>query len=99
MCTRYSTLRDGKEAASKALPYIAKGMGIAAIPLDIVAGATPTGLDPEEEVAKAYGIDPTVFYNMDPKQFDQYKKAYDLEKAAIAKQIREEVETISPMVP
>ena len=88
-----------KEAASKALPYIAKGMGIAAIPLDIVAGATPTGLDPEEEVAKAYGIDPTVFYNMDPKQFDQYKKAYDLEKAAIAKQIREEVETISPMVP
>ena len=75
-----------KDAAKMALPYLAKGAGIAALPLDLIAGANRTGLDPQEELGQALGIDPSVFYQMNPEEFQKYKDAYDLE---IARQKRE----------
>ncbi len=70
-----------KEGAAKILPSIARGFGLAALPLDLIAGANQTGLDPQEEIGKAYGIDPSVFYQMDPEEFQKYKDAYELEVA------------------
>ena len=62
-----------KDAAKMALPYLAKGAGIAALPLDLIAGANKTGLDPQEEIGQALGIDPNVFYQMNPEEFQKYK--------------------------
>jgi hypothetical protein len=70
-----------RDASKAALPYLLKGAGIAALPLDLIAGANRTGLDPQEEVAQAYGIDPGVFYAMEPEKFQKIKDAYDMEVA------------------
>lgn len=70
-----------RDASKVALPYLLKGAGIAALPLDLIAGANRTGLDPQEEVAQAYGIDPGVFYAMEPEKFQKIKDAYDMEVA------------------
>lgn len=89
----------GGIAALRSLPYLASGLGIAAIPLDLIGSSTTTGLDPQEEVAKAYGIDPSVFYQMDPEQFGEIKQNYDMMVAKMRDQQMADAQTISPMVP
>ena len=74
-------LVGAKNVASDILPFVAKGAGIAALPLDLIAGANQTGLDPQEEIGQAYGIDPYVFYQMAPEEFQKYVDAYELEVA------------------
>ena len=88
-----------RDASKAALPYLLKGLGIAALPLDLIAGANRTGLDPQEEVAQAYGIDPNVFYQMEPEQFAEIKQNYDMLVAKMREQQAAEAKTISPMVP
>ena len=83
----------------RSLPYLASGVGIAALPIDFIASSTTTGLDPQEEVAKAYGVDPNVFYQMDPEQFGKIKQNYDMMVAKTREQQMAEAQTISPMVP
>ena len=66
--------------AARALPKAA--FGLAGLPIDAVLGATETGLDAQEEVGQAMGIDPDVFYQMDPEQFENIYNSY---KMTIAK--------------
>jgi hypothetical protein len=89
----------GAIAAGRALPMIAKGVGIAALPLDLIAGATETGLDAEEELGKAYGVSPSLFYSMDPEQFKKLENQYRSTIAKMEAQRLAEAQTISPMVP
>lgn len=83
------SLVGAKNIASEILPYVAKGAGLAALPIDLLLGANKTGLDPEEELAQATGIDPNVFYQMAPEEFQRYKDAYDLEAARQAEMEKE----------
>lgn len=96
---RGNVLAAGGTAVGRALPYIAKGLGIAALPIDFIGGANQTAQDPQEEVAQAYGIDPSVFYQMDPEQFGEIKQNYDMMVAKMRDQQMADAQTISPMVP
>ena len=92
-------LLAAKEAGSKVLPYLAKGLGIAMLPIDLILGANQTGLDPEEELGAKLGIDPSVFYQMEPEKFQMYKDAYDSQVArsqAIQDAKNEEMMAVSP---
>ncbi len=71
-------LVGAKDVASDILPFVAKGAGIAALPLDLIAGANRTGLDAQEEMGKAYGIDPSVFYQMEPEKFEELYADYQM---------------------
>ena len=66
----------GALAIGKALPKAA--FGLAGLPIDAIAGATETGLDAQEEVGQAMGIDPDVFYQMDPEQFENIYSSYKM---------------------
>ncbi len=71
-------LVGAKNVASDILPFVAKGAGLAALPLDLIAGANRTGLDAQEEMGKAYGIDPRVFYQMEPEKFEELYADYQM---------------------
>jgi hypothetical protein len=57
-------------------PSVAKYGGIASIPLGVIADATPTGLDPEEEVAKGLGVDSGELYALNSSNPDAFNKIY-----------------------
>ena len=70
--------------AGRAAPKIA--FGLAGIPIDAILGATETGLDPEEQVAQAYGISPSLLYKMEPEKFEAVYKKFESDVAKIQKQ-------------
>ena len=63
-------------SAGRALPKLA--FGLAGLPVDAILGATQTSLDPQEEMGRAYGIDPSLFYQMDPEKFEELYKNYEI---------------------
>jgi hypothetical protein len=60
----------------RALPTVVKYGGIASIPLGVIADATPTGLDPEEEVAKGLGVDSGELYALNSTNPEAFYKLY-----------------------
>ena len=58
-------------------------------------GATETGLDAEEEVARAMGIDPNTFYQMDPEQFDTIYNNYKMTVAKMQQKRSEDAKKAS----
>ena len=70
--------------AGRAAPKIA--FGLAGIPIDAILGATETGLDPEEQVAQAYGISPSLLYSMEPEKFEAVYEKFESDVAKIQKQ-------------
>jgi len=70
--------------AGRAAPKIA--FGLAGIPIDAALGATETGLDPEEQVAQAYGISPSLLYSMEPEKFEAVYQKFESDVAKIQEQ-------------
>ena len=85
--------------SKEALPYLLKGAGIAALPLDLVLGANKTGLDPQEEIAQAMGISPNLLYNMPEEEFAQIESMFRQTMAARAKQDSADAQSIDATVP
>ena len=85
--------------AKTALPYLLKGAGIAALPLDLLAGANKTGLDPQEEVGQAMGISPSVFYNMPEEDFAQIEALFRQAMEGRAADELADAQTVDPTVP
>ena len=85
--------------AKTALPYLLKGAGIAALPLDLVLGANKTGLDPQEEIAQAMGISPNLLYNMPEEEFAQIESMFRQTMAARAKQDSADAQSVDATVP
>lgn len=85
--------------AKTALPYLLKGAGIAALPLDLLAGANQTGLDPQEEIGKAMGIEPNVFYNMPEEDFAQIEALFRQAMEGRAADELANAQTVDPTVP
>ena len=83
----------GALAIGKALPKAA--FGLAGLPIDAVLGATETGLDAQEEVGQAMGIDPDVFYRMDPEQFENIYSSYKMTVAKMREQRTEDAKKAS----
>ena len=79
--------------AARAAPKIA--FGLAGLPIDAITGATETGLDAEEEVARAMGIDPNTFYQMDPEQFDTIYNNYKMTVAKMQQKRSEDAKKAS----
>ena len=86
-------------AAKTALPYLLKGVGIAALPLDLVLGANKTGMDPQEEIAQAMGISPNLLYNMPEEEFAQIESMVRQTMAARAKQNSADAQSVDATVP
>jgi hypothetical protein len=83
-------------------PSVAKYGGIASIPLGVIADATPTGLDPEEEVAKGLGVDSGELYALNSSNPDAFNKIYSGFKQQQAQQQMEreaKAEEAMTMVP
>jgi hypothetical protein len=70
--------------AGRAAPKIA--FGLAGIPVDAILGATETGLDPEEQVAQAYGISPSLLYKMEPEKFEAVYQKFESDVAKMQEQ-------------
>ena len=85
--------------AKTALPYLLKGMCIAGLPLDLLAGANKTGLDPQEEVGQAMGISPSVFYNMPEEDFAQIEALFRQAMEGRAADELANAQTVDPTVP
>lgn len=83
----------GALAIGKALPKAA--FGLAGLPIDAIAGATETGLDAQEEVGQAMGVDPDVFYRMDPEQFDTIYNNFKMTVAKMQQQRTEDAKKAS----
>lgn len=79
--------------AARALPKAA--FGLAGLPIDAVLGATETGLDAQEEVGQAMGIDPSVFYQMDPEKFENIYNNYKTTVANMQQQRTEDAKKAS----
>lgn len=86
-------------AAKTALPYLLKGVGIAALPLDLVLGANKTGMDPQEEIAQDMGISPNLLYNMPEEEFAQIESMVRQTMAARAKQNSADAQSVDATVP
>lgn len=85
--------------SKEALPRLLKGAGIAALPVDLVLGANKTGLDPQEEIAQAMGINPNLLYNMPEEEFAQIESMFRQTMAARAKQDLADAQSIDAAVP
>ena len=85
--------------SKEVLPYLLKGAGIAALPLDLVLGANKTGLDPQEEIAQVLGINPTLLYNMPEEEFAQIESMVRQTMAARAKQDSADAQSVDATVP
>lgn len=85
--------------SKEALPYLLKGAGIAALPLDLVLGANKTGMDPQEEIAQAMGISPNLLYNMPEEEFAQIESMFRQTMAARAKQDSADAQSVDATVP
>ena len=85
--------------SKEALPRLLKGAGIAALPLDLVLGANKTGMDPQEEIAQAMGINPNLLYNMPEEEFAQIESMFRQTMAARAKQDSADAQSIDAAVP
>ena len=60
----------------RALPTVAKYGGIATIPLGVIADATETGLDPEEEVAQSLGVSSDELYALNSSNPEAFYALY-----------------------
>lgn len=60
----------------RALPTVAKYGGIATIPLGVIADATETGLDPEEEVAQGLGVSSDELYALNSSNPEAFYALY-----------------------
>jgi len=60
----------------RALPTVAKYAGIATIPLGVIADATETGLDPEEEVAQSLGVSSDELYALNSSNPEAFYALY-----------------------
>ena len=67
--------------------------------MDLVLGANKTGLDPQEEIAQAMGINPNLLYNMPEEEFAQIESMFRQTMAARAKQDSADAQSIDAAVP